>query len=72
MIRERAVEAVEVTRESHAFQAGWKDGRFGESGSFAANENLGEWSDRDRLCYYRGHREGRRIREILRSGEHLR
>lgn len=70
MIRERAVEAVEVTPESRAFQAGWKDGRFGQTGSFAANQNLEEWSDHDRLCYYRGHREGRRIREILRSGKH--
>lgn len=71
MIRDRAVETVEVTRESRAFQAGWKDGRFNRSGSFAANENLGKLSDHDRLCYYRGHREGRRIREILRSGKHL-
>lgn len=71
MIRERAAEAVQVIRESDAFQSGWKDGRFGQSGSFAASENLGEWSGLDRLAYYRGHREGRRIREILRSGKQL-
>ena len=71
MIRERAAEYTEVTRESIAFQSGWKDGRFGHPGSFAAHEGLGEWSDLDRLAYYRGHREGRRIREILRSGTKL-
>ena len=71
MIRERVAGPIEVTRESRAFQSGWKDGRFGQPGTFAANEGLGEWSDLDRLAYYRGHREGRRIREILRSGKQL-
>lgn len=69
MIRERTAEYAGVSQESRAFQSGWKDGRFGQSGSFAANENLAEWSELDRLSYYRGHREGRRIREILRSGK---
>ncbi len=68
MIRERAAAYVEVYQESRAFQSGWKDGRFGQSGSFASNESLAELSELDRLAYYRGHREGRRIRELLRSG----
>lgn len=69
MIREQTAEYAGVSQESRAFQSGWKDGRFGQLGSFAANESLAEWSELDRLSYYRGHREGRRIREILRSGK---
>lgn len=67
MIRDRVAESAEAARESRAFESGWKDGRFGRSGSFASNGNLGEWADLDRLAYYRGHREGRRIRVMLRS-----
>ncbi|MGB3682334.1 MAG: hypothetical protein WA990_07575 [Rubrobacteraceae bacterium] len=71
MIRERTTEHAGVHQESLAFRSGWKDGRFGQLGSFAANDSLAEWSELDRLSYYRGHREGRRIRELLCSGKRI-
>jgi hypothetical protein len=34
--------------------------------TFLENPNLARWeSHRERLAYYRGHREGRRVRETL-------
>jgi ribosomal protein L37AE/L43A len=48
---------------SDAYWAGWLDGRFGGSGSFADNLNLARWEDPyDRLAYYRGHRAGSEAR----------
>ncbi|BBL79633.1 hypothetical protein RxyAA322_14870 [Rubrobacter xylanophilus] len=67
MIRERAVVSAEDLRERAAYRSGWHDGRFGQQGSFAENPRLAEWEDLDRLAYYYGHREGRRIRELLRG-----
>lgn len=69
MIQEEPIRFAEVHRDCQAYRNGWQDGRFGETGTFAANASLGTWADLDRLAYYRGHREGRRIREMLRAGE---
>ena len=69
MIQEEPIRFAEVRRDSQAYRSGWQDGRFGEPCTFAANADLGTWADLDRLAYYRGHREGRRIREMLRTGE---
>ena len=71
MIQEqRAVEEIAVRREDPAYTNGWEDGRFGSTGTFLENANLAGWADHiERLAYYRGHREGRRAREILADGE---
>ena len=66
MIQERATGEVGIRREGSAYRSGWEDGRFGQAQTFANNNNLAAWTDfPDRLSYYRGHREGRRIREML-------
>ena len=58
-----------VRRESPAYRSGWQDGRFGQLQPFGANNNLAAWTeDLDRLAYYRGHRDGRRVREMLGGG----
>jgi hypothetical protein len=68
MIRERATGEVEIRRECSAYRSGWEDGRFGQVQTFANNNNLATWTDYpDRLSYYRGHRDGRRVREMLGS-----
>jgi hypothetical protein len=66
MIQERVFEKIGVWREEPAYREGWEDGRFGPSGTFLENPNLARWAGpRERLAYYRGHREGRRVREML-------
>jgi hypothetical protein len=66
MIREAVVEKAEFHREHPAYRSGWEDGRFGPSGTFVANANLAAWTEYlDRLAYYRGHRDGRQVREML-------
>ena len=68
MIRERATGEVEIRREGSAYRSGWEDGRFGQVQTFVTNINLAAWTEiSDRLSYYRGHRDGRRIREMLGS-----
>jgi hypothetical protein len=68
MIRERTTGRVEVRREDPAYRSGWEDGRFGQTQTFVANNNLAAWTEYpDRLSYYRGHRDGRRIRDMLGS-----
>jgi len=68
MIREQATGRVGIRREDPAYRSGWEDGRFGQAQTFVANNNLAAWTDYpDRLSYYRGHRDGRRVREMLRS-----
>ena len=70
MIQERAIEEVGIRREGSAYKSGWEDGRFGKVQTFANNNNLAVWTEfPDRLSYYRGHREGRRIREMLGSND---
>jgi hypothetical protein len=66
MIQERVFEEIGVLREKPAYRSGWEDGRFGPMRLFVENPNLAGWADhRERLAYYRGHREGRRVREML-------
>jgi hypothetical protein len=66
MIREVVVEKAEIYREHPAYRSGWEDGRFGPPGTFVANANLAAWTEYlDRLAYYRGHRDGRQVREML-------
>ncbi len=69
MIREQSVESAGVHREGPAYRSGWEDGRFGTPQTFASNSSLATWTEHfDRLAYYRGHRDGRRVREMLRVG----
>jgi len=66
MIQEQAVMELGVRREGPAYRSGWEDGRFGPSQLFHSNSNLAGWDGhRERLAYYRGHRDGRRVREML-------
>ena len=68
MIRERASGGGGVRGEDSAYRSGWEDGRFGQTQTFATNNNLAAWTEYpDRLSYYRGHRDGRRIREMLKG-----
>jgi hypothetical protein len=42
----------------------------GRRGRFLENPNLAGWAGHEeRLAYYRGHRDGRRAREMLADGE---
>ncbi len=72
MIQEqRAIEEIAVRKEGPAYTNGWEDGRFGPAGTFLENPNLAGWADHvERLAYYRGHRDGRRAREMLAGGDH--
>ena len=66
MIQEQAVRELGVRREDPAYRNGWEDGRFGPLQLFHANSNLSGWDGyRERLAYYRGHRDGRRVRKML-------
>ena len=66
MIREAVLSKTEIHREHPAYRSGWEDGRFGPPGTFVANANLAAWTEYlDRLAYYRGHRDGRQVREML-------
>ena len=68
MIQESATGEVGIRRENSAYKSGWEDGRFGQVQTFATNNSLAVWTEiPDRLSYYRGHREGRRIRNMLGS-----
>jgi hypothetical protein len=67
MIREAVTRRAEIQSESPAYRSGWEDGRFGSPGTFVANASLSVWTEYlDRLAYYQGHRDGRRVREMLR------
>ncbi len=67
-VREEIAGKEGIRRESPAYRSGWKDGRFGQPQPFGANNNLALWPEYpDRLSYYRGHRDGRRVREMLDS-----
>ena len=67
MIQERQViQEPGVRREDPAYRNGWEDGRFGPTRLFLENSNLAGWEGhKERLAYYRGHRDGRRVREML-------
>jgi hypothetical protein len=65
---QRGIEEIAVRREDPAYKNGWEDGRFGPTGTFLENANLAGWANHEeRLAYYRGHRDGRRIRQMLTS-----
>ncbi len=65
---QRAIEEIAVRREEPAYANGWEDGRFGPTGTFLENPSLAGWAGhRERLAYYRGHRDGRQVRETLAS-----
>ncbi len=67
MIQEQQViEELGDRRKDPAYRIGWEDGRFGLMETFLENPNLARWeSHLERLAYYRGHREGRRVRGTL-------
>jgi hypothetical protein len=71
MIREQQViEELGVRRGDPPYRNGWEDGRFGPTRLFLKNPNLAGWAGHEeRLAYYRGHRDGRRVREMLADGE---
>ena len=72
MIREEPVGMAEIRWEDLAYRSGWEDGRFGAPEIFVANANLAAWTEYlDRLAYYRGHRDGRCVREMLGVGSRL-
>lgn len=54
-----------VLSETPAYQGGWWDGRFQPVDTFAENDHLNDWEGPDRLAYYRGYREGLRVRRML-------
>lgn len=54
-----------VLSETPAYQGGWWDGRFQPVDTFAENDHLNDWEGPDRLAYYRGYREGLRVRQML-------
>ena len=70
MIQEQqAIEEIDVLRKDPAYRNGWEDGRFGPTRLFVENPNLAGWAaHHERLAYYRGHRDGRRAREMLAEG----
>ena len=66
MIQEQAVRELGAHREDPAYRSGWQDGRVGPRQLFGSNPNLAGWDGhRERLAYYQGHRDGRRVREML-------
>lgn len=67
MLGEQVMVRMEVSRESRAYRSGWEDGRFGTTGAFSSSIDLAAFEDMERLAYYRGHREGRRVREMLKG-----
>jgi hypothetical protein len=67
MIQSKTAVVSEASTETEAYKSGWHDGRFGPGEVFAENHRLAGWTDFDRLAYYRGHREGRRIRTMLKE-----
>ena len=66
MIPEQVIQKPGLRREDPAYRNGWQDGRFVPTQPLHSNPNLAGWTDpQERLAYYRGHRDGRRVREML-------
>ena len=66
MNQQQVIKEIGVRREDPAYSNGWEDGRFGPTQLFLENSNLAGWAGhQERLAYYRGHRDGRRVREML-------
>jgi len=57
--------AAGVIAEMPAYRGGWRDGRFGPVGTFGQGREHAAWEGVDRLAYYRGYREGMRVRRML-------
>ena len=70
MSQEQMIKEIGVRREDPAYSNGWEDGRFGPTQLFLENSNLAEWAGpQERLSYYQGHRDGRRVREMREHGD---
>jgi hypothetical protein len=70
MSQEQVTGEFDERRKNPAYRNGWGDGRYGPMHSFPDNSNLAKWAGpQERLSYYRGHREGRRVREMLAPGD---
>ena len=70
MDQEQSTKEFNERRKNTAYRNGWWDGRYGPTQSFLNNSNLAKWaSPQERLSYYRGHRDGRRVREMLAHGD---
>ena len=68
--QQQAIREPGVRSEDPAYRNGWEDGRFGPTQLFLENPNLAGWEGHnERLAYYRGHRDGRRVREMLTHGD---
>jgi len=66
MQEQQVIQEPGVRGEDPAYGNGWEDGRFGPTELFLENQNLAGWEGpQERLAYYRGHRDGRRVREML-------
>jgi hypothetical protein len=66
MQEQQVIQEPGVRGEDPAYGNGWEDGRFGPTQLFPENQNLAGWEGpQERLAYYRGHRDGRRVREML-------
>ncbi len=66
MLQEQSTKEFADRRKNPAYRIGWGDGRFGPMETFLENPNLARLEGHsERLAYYRGHREGRRVRGTL-------
>jgi hypothetical protein len=65
MQEQQVIQEPGVRGEDPAYGNGWEDGRFGPTQLFLENQNAGWEGPQERLAYYRGHRDGRRVREML-------
>ncbi len=64
--QQQVIEEIGVRGEEPAYRNGWEDGRFGPTRLFVENPSLAGWAaHHERLAYYRGHRDGRRVRAML-------
>ena len=70
MSQQQVTKEFDDRRKDPAYRNGWGDGRFGPTQPFPENSNLGGWAGhQERLAYYRGHRDGRRVREMQARGD---
>ena len=70
MSQKQVIKELGDRRKNPAYRNGWGDGRFGPTQLFLKNSNLAKWAGhQERLSYYRGHRDGQRVREILAHGD---
>ena len=66
MSQQQVTKEFDDRRKDPAYRNGWGDGHFEPTQLFLENSNLAGWAGhQERLAYYRGHRDGRRVRERL-------